>query len=403
MRNQSLLLLLGIASTLPGCATPAPQVDVPAQSQIERALDERYRQLTPEREDKILALDPEHVTEQDLREVLSNAPAPRIIMIQGGLLPLQVAMKSFSKFIIGLGYPEWCVRNPSDGAYSYSSFRSTSKIAGLIAGYYEKDGLRPMLLGHSLGGMQAIKALQKLAGESSPPEVWNPLTQKPEARHTIRDPLTGQTRATTNLQVCYACTLASGGLGRIIPHQWNNFNLRKIPDSVEEFTGFSIRLDVFGGDYLGFGPVNLFHATGTARVRNVRLRTGANHWTVPITEDLLQNQMDMDWINNYSPDNPPSSDPAYNDNVHILWAADVWHSIKRHWVIELQNYIRARRNHAFYQMPMNAGRIGLPVLAWERWRPAGESPSQAAPPAGETPALPGYPPNSTFPQSLLVL
>ena len=341
--------LLGISATvLAGAAFAKPTEVQPDLKQIEAALTRRYQNLTPEVEEKILALDPEQVSERDIHEVLSNAPAPRIIMIQGGLLPIQVAMKSFSRFIIGLGYPEWSARNPADGAYSFSSFRNSSKIAGLVAGYYEKDGLRPMMLGHSLGGIQVVKVLQQLAGESSPrPVVWNPLTQKLEARRTFHDPLTGQTRGLTNLQVCYACTLASGGLGRIIPNQWGmNFSLRKIPDTVEEFTGFSIRMDIFGGDYLGFGTANLFHPTGTARVRNVRLPTGRNHWTVPLTENLLQDQASLDWINNYSPDNAPSSDPAFANNVHILWAADVWHSIKRHWVIELQNYIRAKRSHA---------------------------------------------------------
>ena len=345
MKIRPLLLLLGFAAAASSCVAASPPADEALTlPQIEAALTRRFEALTPEVEEKILALDPEQVSARDIHEVLSNAPAPRIIMIQGGLLPIQVAMKSFSRLIIGMGYPEWSARNPADGAYSFSSFRNSSKIAGLLAGYYEKDGLRPMLLGHSLGGIQAVKVLQQLAGESSsPPGVWNPLRQQPEDRHTIRDPLTGLTRDITNLQVCYATTLASGGLGRIIPNQWGmNFRLRKIPDTVEEFTGFSIGLDIFGGDYLGFGPANFFHSTGTARVRNVRLPTGVNHWTVPLTEDLLQHPPSLDWINDY---NPELSDPAYQDNAHILWAADVWHSIKRHWVLELQTYIRAQRSH----------------------------------------------------------
>jgi len=349
MKNRPLPLLLGITCALFAAtsqAAPVPPAP-PSLQQIEASLTERYQSLTPEREEKILALDPEHVSARNLQEVLADGPAPRILMIQGGLLPIQVAMKSFSKFIIGMGYPEWSARDPMDGAYSHSSFRDSGKIAGLIAGYYEKDGLRPMLLGHSLGGIQAVKVLQLLAGESSArPVVWNPLTQRPEDRHTFRDPLTGETQDITNLQVCYATTLASGGLGRIIPSQWGmNFSLRKIPNTVEEFTGFSIGLDIFGGDYLGFGPANLFHSPGTAQVRNVRLPTGRNHWTVPITENLLQDQASLDWINNYVPGDARTNDPAFRANAHVLWAADVWHSIKRHWVIELQNYIRAQRRH----------------------------------------------------------
>jgi len=32
------------------------------------------------------------------------------------------------------------------------------------------------------------------------------------------------------------------------------------------------------------------------------------------------------------------------DKVNILWAADVWHSIKKYRVLELQQLIRAKRN-----------------------------------------------------------
>jgi hypothetical protein len=28
------------------------------------------------------------------------------------------------------------------------------------------------------------------------------------------------------------------------------------------------------------------------------------------------------------------------DSKHILWAADVWYSIKKHWVLELQRFVR---------------------------------------------------------------
>jgi hypothetical protein len=30
------------------------------------------------------------------------------------------------------------------------------------------------------------------------------------------------------------------------------------------------------------------------------------------------------------------------NSENILWAADVWYSIKKHWVLELQRLIRAR-------------------------------------------------------------
>ena len=35
-----------------------------------------------------------------------------------------------------------------------------------------------------------------------------------------------------------------------------------------------------------------------------------------------------------------------SDSSDIVWAADIWHSVKKHWVLELQRLIRAKRNVA---------------------------------------------------------
>jgi hypothetical protein len=51
-----------------------------------------------------------------------------------------------------------------------------------------------------------------------------------------------------------------------------------------------------------------------------------------------------DWINRYTPgqfDGAPASADGAADNA--LWAADVWYSIKRHWCLEAQRLIRAKR------------------------------------------------------------
>ena len=62
-----------------------------------------------------------------------------------------------------MGYPAGSLTNPSDGTYSFSCYESSEKIAGVIAWYYEKEGLRPMMVGHSQGGMQVVKVLRNLA------------------------------------------------------------------------------------------------------------------------------------------------------------------------------------------------------------------------------------------------
>ena len=64
------------------------------------------------------------------------------------------------------------------------------------------------------------------------------------------------------------------------------------------------------------------------------------------TKHLLKSQPIKDWIDNYVPTDKPVDtaplDAQFDaDSRHILWAADVWHSIKKHWVRELQRKIRA--------------------------------------------------------------
>jgi len=144
--------------------------------------------------------------------------------------------------------------------------------------------------------------------------------------------------------------VGAGGLTRLLPNQWDMcMKLRAVPDSVEEFTGFCKGKDLLGGDFLGYGPANYFRAKGSAVVRNVRLLSMYKHGAIPDTKHLLNSQAMMDWINNYRPPDLPLNEPSLNvefdgDSSHILWAADVWFSIKKHWVLELQRVLRA--NHS---------------------------------------------------------
>ncbi len=305
--------------------------------------------FSPELRERILALDPDHVTGDDVKNILSKAPAPRIINIHGGIYPVYLAMESFSRFLIGMGYPEEKIRNPWDGSYSVSCYESSEKIAGMVAWYYEHEGMRPMLIGHSQGGMQAVKVLHELAGHfDNELRPWNPLKEEYEERNFILDPLTGEKRPLTGLSVSYATAVGSGGLTRLMPNQWVMFGkLRSIPDTVEEFTGFFMGLDIIGGDLMGFSSVNKYHPNGRAVVRNVQLPTGYNHVTVPVTGHLIRSKEVRDWINAYQPVEEPRLDREFEaDTDHILWAADVWHSIKKHWVLELQRLIRAREKMA---------------------------------------------------------
>src|SRR5262249_31239544 len=160
--------------------------------------------------------------------------------IHGGVLPIKAGMNSFARFLIGMGYPQASIQNPGNGSYTYGYYDRSDEIAGIVAWYYERDGMRPMIVGHSQGSNQTVRVLHKLAGTSVKRlAVWNPVTGKEEQRYEITDPLTGRPRPVVGSQVSYATAAVAGGLARVLPNQWDmNAKLRIIPDSVEEFTGF---------------------------------------------------------------------------------------------------------------------------------------------------------------------
>ncbi len=337
-----------------GCGTYNRRgLDPIAATQIERTVVRRDFMPDESLRRSILAIDPERVSAREVRETLSKIPAPRVINIHGGIYPTHRRMISFSEFLVGMGYPVGSITNPGDGTYTFSCYESSRKIAGVIAWYYEREGLRPIIVGHSQGGMQAVKVLRRLAGLSGDSlHVWSPLTWKEEPACEITDPLTGERRPVVGLQLPYASAVGSGGLTRLLPNQWDLWGrLRKVPDSVEEFTGFLKGNDLLGGDFLGYGSANDYHAAGKALVRNVRLPSAYKHGSIPDTKHLLESQALMDWINHYQPGTVPVETPKADvksdaDSRNILWAADVWHSIKKHWVLELQRLLRARNSHA---------------------------------------------------------
>jgi hypothetical protein len=294
-------------------------------------------------EDKVLALNPDSIREKDVTEVLSRCPAPRIIALNGSI-PF-ITMESFSKFLILMGYPEESVRNPRTGFYSYSSYMSSRNLAGLIAWHYEKEGMMPIVVGHSQGGMLSIKVLYEFSGAfHNKIAVWNPYRNKPEDRYTLWDPLTDTERPVVGLRLGYASAIATGRLMRIVLGQWNMLaRLRKIPDTVEEFTGYHIENDLIGGDFPGSGQS--YYPLGTAIVHNVNLPPEYSHITIPLTEDLAKDPETREWISFYaSPtEHAPLTTALRGKSDNILFAADIWHSIKKYWCIELQRLIRARR------------------------------------------------------------
>ncbi len=345
--NASLLTVLLFLLFFAGCATSQYSHNIPAYyiDPENSPVLETYA-FEPSLADRILSLDPDSITEEEIKDVLSHGPAPRVINIHGGIYPVHLLMESFSKFLIFMGYPEEKIRAPSDGSYSYSCYEDSEQLAGYVAWFYEREAVRPLIIGHSQGGIQTVKVLHQLSGNFHDRlSVWNPVTEEKEDRFFIIDPLNKSEQPVVGVSVAYASAVGSGGLTRMLPNQWDMANkLRSVPDSVSEFTGFSIGMDVIGGDMLGFGSANEYKPNGKASVRNVQLPASYSHVFVPMTRHLAKNQEIRDWINAYKPqDKPVLTEKFSSSTANILWAADVWYSIKKHWTLEIQRLVRAQQ------------------------------------------------------------
>jgi pimeloyl-ACP methyl ester carboxylesterase len=361
---RGMLAACAVLSVL-GCATlPNGTVERTRNDSVERGKVLRSLNLEPALEDRILALDPDHISDYDVRSTLAAAPTPRIILLHGSVYPSYLIMTSFAKFLEGMGYPEKELRDPSDGAYSQSPYGSSQRIAGEIAWHYEHDGVRPMIVGHSQGGMQAVKVLYTLAGAfESKVAVWDAATDEAEDRYSIVDPLDGSKRPVVGLSVTYVTAVGAGGAAFMLPNQWDMLlKLRTIPDTVDDFTGFAIRGDMIEWTLPGASE-GQYRRGGAATVRNVILPITYNHITVPITHALAADPKARAWINAYVPgtDEEPKV-PSDVRGLNILWAADVWFSIKKHWCLEAQALVRAKRaalanDHQLAGSQVSTGRL----------------------------------------------
>jgi hypothetical protein len=147
------------------------------------------------------------------------------------------------------------------------------------------------------------------------------------------------------VSVAYASAVGAGGLALALPGWWESLDtLRKIPDTVDEFTGYFIEVDLIALSIPGNPLDRKYENGGKAHVRNVTLPATYNHIVVPLTASLADDPVVRDWINAYVPDQPADTSmlPA-SAAGHVLWAADVWYSIKKHWCLEAQQWVRAQR------------------------------------------------------------
>jgi hypothetical protein len=277
---------------------------------------------------RLAALDCNALSASDVADVLAKAPAPRIIALHGSV-PI-VTMEPFAEFLARMGYPDDRLVNPVDGSRTHASRIDSRRLAGHLAWHYERDGLMPLLVGHSQGGMVVIKLLHDLAGtrDAAPIAVWDPGSGEPEARTHIVDPLTGERRAVNDLTLPFAAALATGSLPRLILGQWGILPLlRDVPDSVDRFIGFSIPWDPIAGTFADPPP---FRATGRAKVRNVVLPASYSHIDLPRTAHLASQPATRAWIDAYRP-GEPAPPPEGVDVANLVHAAELWHAIRRQW------------------------------------------------------------------------
>jgi hypothetical protein len=302
--------------------------------------------VDPSLEARVLALDCRKLSATDIADTLARAPAPRIFLLHGGIYPVHLVMESFARFLVQMGYPEASIRNTETGEWSYTPYDTTDHLVGLIGAAYEREGMRPMIVGHSQGGLFAVKILKHLAGQLGERDrIYDPNRGQYLDSKMIVDPLTGRERPVIGLSVSYATAVGAGGFALALPAWWESLDtLRKIPDSVDEFTGFFVGNDVIALSFAGNPLDSRYVATGKAAVRNVELSSTTSHITLPDTEDLAPDPQARAWIEAYMPDT--GADPSGlspDAQKHAIWAADVWYSIKKHWCLESQALLRARR------------------------------------------------------------
>ena len=335
----------GFASLNPGCACgllalrarwrsslPARRHAPPRRRRAAAAID-------PAIAARILALDCERLSAADVARGAGARAGAAVILLQGSLA--FVTMQPFGEFLVAMGYPEERIRNPRDGTLSYGSFGGSDALAGNLAWYYEREGMVPVLIGHSHGGMLVVRTLHELAGAFADAiPVRNPLTDEALPRTTFVDPATGKERPVVGLKVAYASAIATGKLPRLLLFEWTMLpKLRRIPDTAVDFTGFAIAFDLIAFDFGGSDP---YEATGTARVRNVTLPASYSHIGIPQTQHLAANPVTRAWIDAYAPGADVPAFPEGTDTANLLHAADIWFSLKKNWCVEAQRSLRTR-------------------------------------------------------------
>jgi hypothetical protein len=122
---------------------------------------------------------------------------------------------------------------------------------------------------------------------------------------------------------------------RIVLGQWTMLSrLRTIPDTVTEFTGFDVPNDPIAGNLLGISP---YRASGEAQVRSVVLPAGYSHIGIPRAAHLAEDPRIRGYVESWSA--ASTAQPPDGDTANLAHAADIWHSVKRHWCLQARRLL----------------------------------------------------------------
>lgn len=257
--------------------------------------------------------------------------APRVVLLQGALGI--VTMAPMGEFLAAMGYPPAALADPRTGEMTTDSDLDGRTVAGMLAWHYEREGVRPVIVGHSKGGGVVIDTLRALAGAYGDDlALVDPRTHAALPRTRFLDPVTGESQRVVDLKVPFASAIATGRLPRILRGQFELASvLRDVPDSVERFTGFAIPYDPIAGTLAG--DEDPYRSTGRAVVRNVVLPATTSHIGAPLAAHLARDPATRAWVESYLPgvERPM---PEGADTTNLLQAAELWYSIRRAWCEE---------------------------------------------------------------------
>ena len=269
------------------------------------------------------------------------------------------------EFLIAMGYPGKQMRDPRDGKLSQRSFGDSLHWAGTLAWYYESEGMMPMLIGHSQGGMMAIRILYELDGafhDAIP--VWDPLAGAALAAHddsrsAHRRHASGQG---TEVGLCsshgdgQADAGSSGSMGhdrQVAPDSRHRHRIS--PDS--RFRGIRSREHLAT---LSPMPPSAPRACATSSCRPAPVTCGlpdtsasrhqCGHARAGSTPDRLSCTRRRPRL--------PSVDTS-----NIVHAADIWYSVKKHWC-----RVRAAAAAQSGASSLMRGKLNLFQATMLRWR-----------------------------------